>query len=253
MKILNNFSQIVVESPVDKIIRQIRDLISNGHLKPGDKLPSERQLCEKLGVGRTHLRDALAKMEFYGILKTMPQNGTIVAGLGLPALQVLITDMLDLQGSDFKSLVETRVILEANIAQLAAQNRTEKDIREIEKALKAHQQKIVSNEDAIEEDLLFHLKIADAGKNSVLKSLMLIITPDIMHFFKKHNVCGDGRSDSAVEQHQRILQYIIEKDVDRAGDALQIHLSEISTFVKTLKNGTMLNENGSLISGSTNY
>ncbi len=253
MKILNNFSQIVVESPVDKIIRQIRDLISNGHLKPGDKLPSERQLCEKLGVGRTHLRDALAKMEFYGILKTMPQNGTIVAGLGLPALQVLITDMLDLQGSDFKSLVETRVILEANIAQLAAQNRTEKDIREIEKALKAHQQKSVSNEDAIEEDLLFHLKIADAGKNSVLKSLMLIITPDIMHFFKKHNVCGDGRSDSAVEQHQRILQYIIEKDADRAGDALQIHLSEISTFVKTLKNGTMLNENGSLISGSTNY
>ena len=69
MEILNNFSEIKVESTVDKIIRQIRDQISSGQLKPGDRLPSERMLSDRFGVGRTQLRDALRKLEFYGILK----------------------------------------------------------------------------------------------------------------------------------------------------------------------------------------
>ena len=246
MQAINNFSQIVYDSPVDAIIKQIRDLIGSGQLKPGDKLPSERKLCERLGVGRTHLRDALRKLEFYGILKTLPQNGTIVAGLGLPALQVLITDMLNLQGNDFKSLVETRVILETNIARLAALNRTEDDIIEIRKAVEAHSQKIDRNEDAVDEDFLFHLKVADASKNLVLKSLMLIITPEIMQYFKKHDVCGDGRSELAVEQHKQLMQHIIDRNPERAEEALKNHLSEISEYVKTIKADIRLNGRGNL-------
>lgn len=246
---LENFSQIVVESPVDKIIRQIRDLISSGQLNPGDRLPSERQLSEKLGVGRTHLRDALRKLEFYGILRTLPQSGTFVAGLGIPALQGLITDMLDLRGNDFKSLVETRIILETNLARLAAENRTDEDIKELETTLNAHRAKIETGEDAVDEDFMFHLKIADASKNSVLKSLMLIITPDIMQYFKKHDVCGDGRSEHAVEQHVQLLQYIKDKNADKAGEALLLHLQDISNYAKTIKEGMVLSDDGSLVSG----
>ncbi len=242
MDLLNNFSQIEIESPVDKIIRQIRDLITSGQLKPGDKLPSERKLCDKLGVGRTHLRDALKKLEFYGILKTLPQSGTVVAGMGLPALEGLITDMLSLQGNDFKSLVETRVILETNIAQLAAENRSNDDIAEIKNALEAHRIKIEMKEDAVEEDLLFHLKIAEASKNSVLNSLMLIITPDIMQYFKKHNVC-EGLTEVAIEQHEDLLKHIMDQNSSGAGEAIKEHLSDISKYVKTLKNDFMLNGN----------
>ncbi|MEL6654200.1 MAG: GntR family transcriptional regulator, partial [Bacteroidota bacterium] len=83
---LNNFTEIKIESPIEKIIRQIRGLITSGQLNPGDKLPSERKLAEKLGVGRSHVREAIQKLEFYGILKTMPQNGTMVAGIGITAL-----------------------------------------------------------------------------------------------------------------------------------------------------------------------
>lgn len=235
MELLKNFSQIVIETPVDKIIRQIKDLISSGQLNPGDKLPPERKLCEKLGVGRTHLRDALRKLEFYGILKTLPQSGTVVAGIGLAALEGLISDVLSLEGNDFKSLVETRVILETSSAQLAAENRTSKDLLEIESALKAHKKQIKNNEDAVEEDLLFHLKIAEASKNSVLKSLMLIITPDIMLYFKHHDVCGDGRSNSAVEHHEIMLEHIKNQNVLEVGNIMREHLSDILDYTKTLK------------------
>ncbi|MFY0688383.1 MAG: FadR family transcriptional regulator [Cyclobacteriaceae bacterium] len=231
MELLNNFSQIEIESPSDKIIRQIKDLISSGQLKPGDKLPSERLMCERLGVGRTHLRDALKKLEFYGILKTLPQSGSVVAGLGLPALEGLITDMLSLHGNDFKSLVETRVILEMNAAMLAANNRTETDLIELEHALVAHKEKVSRNESTVEEDLLFHLKIAEASKNSVLKSLMLIITPDIITYFKTHDVCGEGRSEIALEQHDMLLKCIKEGDSASAGLLIKEHLSDIVDYV----------------------
>lgn len=234
METLNNFSQIVIESPVDKIISQIRDLITSGQLNPGDRLPSERKLSERLGVGRAHLRDAIKKLEFYGILKTLPQSGTVVAGMGMAALEGLISDVLSLQANDFKSLVETRVILEVSSAELAAKNRTEQDLVEIENALVAHRNKLQFDSSAVEEDLLFHLKIAEASKNSVLNSLMLVITPDIMSYFKQHEVCGDGRSTQAVEHHENILKQIKDQNAEKAGQAIKEHLSSIINYVKTL-------------------
>lgn len=191
-------------------------------------------MCERLGVGRTHLRDALKKLEFYGILKTLPQSGTVVAGLGLPALEGLIADMLSLHGNDFKSLVETRVILEVNAAMLAAKNRTQHDLTELEHALAAHEEKVRNNESTVEEDLLFHLKIAEASKNSVMKSLMLIITPDIMAYFKTHDVCGEGRAEIALEQHEMLLKYISEGNSELAGVLIKEHFNEIVNYVNRL-------------------
>lgn len=231
MELLKSFSPIAIESPPDKIIRQIKDLISSGQLKPGDRLPSERLMCERLGVGRTHLRDALKKLEFYGILKTLPQSGTVVAGLGLPALEGLISDMLSLHSNDFKSLVETRVILESNAAMLAAEHRTDKDLIELENALEAHKEKVRKDESTVEEDLLFHLKIAEASKNSVLKSLMLIITPDIITYFKTHDVCGAGRSEIALDQHKMLVQSIKERNAESAGLLIKEHLNDIVDYV----------------------
>ena len=135
MEVLKNLKEIVVETPVDLIIRQIRELISSGQLQAGDRLPSERMMSERFGVGRTYVRDAIRKLEFYGILKTHPQSGTVVSGLGITALEGLITDVLQMEGHDFHSLVETRVLLETNSAQFAALRRTDEDIKAIKKAL----------------------------------------------------------------------------------------------------------------------
>lgn len=232
---LENFQEIVVESPADKISRQIRNLITSGQLKPGDRLPPERKLAERLGVGRTHVREALQKLEFYGILKTLPQSGTIVAGLGITALEGLISDVLKLENSDFGSLVETRVILETQAAMLAAQRRTPEDLISIQKALEAYEAKVKQEKQAVEEDLLFHLKIAEASKNSVLKSLMLIITPDIVHNFIKLDVCKDGRFIQALEEHRLIVDYISKQQVEKVAEAMRVHLKDVLEYSFTLK------------------
>lgn len=229
-ELLNTFKEIVIEKPGDKIIHQIRELISSGQLKSGDKLPSERMLSEKFGVGRTYVRDAIRKLEFYGILKTLPQSGTVVAGFGMTALEGLISDVLQLQGTDFKSLVETRVILEMHSARFAAMRRTDQDIMAIASALDAYDQAVKSGKPSVEEDLIFHLKIAEAGKNTVLNSLMLIVTPDILTFFTENDVCAGDRPVSALDEHHIILQHIQDKEPDKASDAMKQHLEDILNF-----------------------
>lgn len=234
-QMLENFSEIRVESPVDKIIKQIRSLITSGQVKSGDRLPPERKLAEKLGVSRGQIRDAIRKLEFYGILKTLPQSGTVVAGMGLTALEGLITDVLLLEKSDFTSLVETRVILETNAARLAAERRSEEDIEEVQKALLSYETKIRNGDNAVEEDLMFHLKIAEASKNAVLKSLMLIITPDIVNNFIQYKVCDEDTELKAFHEHQQILNHIIEQDGDAAAKMMRVHLKDVLEFSQSKK------------------
>ena len=227
---LDNLKRIVIEKPADKIIDQIRYLITSGELKPGDKLPPERKLSDKFGVSRSAVREAIQKLEFYGILKTLPQSGTVVAGMGLKALEGLITNVLRLEPSDFTSLVETRVILEVNAAKFAAERRTDNDIIAISNALHEYETKIYKGEAAVEEDLLFHLKIAEASKNAALKSFMLIIIPDIIKNFVDLKVCEDGRFNKTVEEHQEIMQHIINQDSEKAGVAMSNHLQDVIQF-----------------------
>lgn len=233
---LENFSEIKVKTPVDNIIRQIRSLITSGQVKSGDRLPPERKLAEKLGVSRSHVRDAIRKLEFYGILKTYPQSGTFVAGIGITALEGLISDVLKLEKSDFRSLVETRVILETQAAKLAAKRRTKEDLVEIEKALQAYEEKVKNGQPAVEEDLMFHLKIAEASKNAVLKSLMLIITPDIVNSFIQYKVCDDDDTveNKVVKEHRSILQYITDGNDNAAAGAMTEHLQDILSFGKSM-------------------
>ncbi|MEL6676627.1 MAG: FadR/GntR family transcriptional regulator [Bacteroidota bacterium] len=233
---LDSFQEIVIESPVDKIIRQIRTLISEGHLKPGDKLPPERKLADKLGVSRGYIRDAIRKLEFYGILRTMPQSGTVVAGIGITALEGLMSDVLKMDNSDFASLVETRVMLEVNSARLAAERRTVDDILQIEKALHAYEKLANVGQQAVEEDLMFHLAITDASKNSVLKSLMLIITPDIINWFNKLDICSTKEKVyKAMEEHERILEHIKQQEPEQAADAMFRHLQDVQAYSLELK------------------
>lgn len=92
--------------------------------------------------------------------------------------------------------------------------------------------KVALGESAVEEDLLFHIKIAEASGNNVLKSLMLIITPDIVKNFTALNVCSDDRTDKTVQEHRNILDFIVKQDPAAAEKAMREHLQEILDFSK---------------------
>ena len=95
-----------IQSTKKMIISSLKDLINFKNLEPGDKLPSERVLSEKFNVSRGNLRDALQTLEYYGLVKSIPQSGTFVADIGIIALNGMIDDILSLPAPSFKELVE---------------------------------------------------------------------------------------------------------------------------------------------------
>jgi GntR family transcriptional repressor for pyruvate dehydrogenase complex len=217
------------------IIIGIRDLINYKNLEPGDKLPSERMLSEKFEVSRSNVREAIQKLEFYGLLKSRPQSGTFVANIGVTALNGMIEDILRLDEPDFKSLVETRILLELKTARLAALRRTEDDLEQIKEALQAYKNKVINGEDAVQEDLLFHLAIARASGNSSMNTFMLIITPEIITNFEKYHVCDSGLAQSGIVEHQAIFDAIKEQNASLAKQKMKEHFKVLYQYCYNLE------------------
>ena len=212
------------------IISNIRDLINNKNLEPGDKLPSERMLSERFEVSRSNVREAIQKLEFYGILKSKPQSGTFVADIGQVAMNGMMDDILGLEDPDFKSLVETRILLELKTVRLAAKRRTDDDLKSMESALEAFKEKVLNNEDAVQEDLLFHLAIAQACGNSTINRMMLIITPEIINNFEKYHVCDKNQSEKRLKEHQDIFDAIKEQNTQKAKQMMKNHFVELYKY-----------------------
>ena len=223
---LTHFKSVRIEKPSDAIIGQIRELIGSGVLKPGDRLPSERSLSERMDISRGHVREALQRLEFYGILKTMPQKGTVVSSLGVKALEGLISNVLRLEKDDFASLMETRALLETHAARLAAERRTDTEYAELERVLEAFRNRLEAGEQGLEEDLLFHLKIAELCRNSVLMSLISLITPDIIRVSMERRICDNKRSLEAFHEHEAVLKAVKERDGERAAAAMGFHMTK---------------------------
>jgi GntR family transcriptional repressor for pyruvate dehydrogenase complex len=225
--IISNFQTIVVENPVDKIIKQLKQLIATGQLKPGEKLPAERKLAEKLGVGRSYVREAISKLEFYGLLKTSPQSGTYVSGYNIKILEGLLTDVINLNTDDFSALIEARYYLEVTVAGLAAARRTEEDLGDLKKALGEYEEKVTRGVSAVEEDMFFHFRIAHASGNTVFESIMLILLPDIIRQITEKQICGKDRVKRAVEEHKKLMEAIEAGSQADAERAMAEHLDEI--------------------------
>jgi GntR family transcriptional repressor for pyruvate dehydrogenase complex len=212
-----------ITSIVKKLISQISDLITSKHLEPGDKLPAERVLAEKFDVSRRSVRVAILKLESYGILISMPQSGTFVANIGTIAMNGMVEDILSLGIPNFKSLVETRILLELKTVRLAANRRTDADLKRIKKALNAHKAKLLAREDAVQEDLLFHLAIAKASGNVTMNEIMIGITPQIIVDFKKYHKDYDTLDELRIREHTEIYDAIKDQDPDLAEKRMKEH------------------------------
>lgn len=215
---------------LNTIISKIRELINYKNLEPGEKLPSERMLSEKFGVSRSNVRDAIQKLEFYGLLKSIPQSGTFVANIGVIAMNGMIDGILSLEDPDFKSLVETRILLELKTAGLAATRRDQQDLDQIKEALDAYSNKVLNGEDAVQEDLLFHLAIAKASGNSTLNTLMLIITPEIITNFEKYHVCDKNQVVIAIQEHVDIYEAINDQNPTLAKQKMKDHFKVLYQY-----------------------
>ena len=224
------------QHPYDVVIRDIRRKLQNGEIKPGMRLPAERKLAEEYGVSRNYIRAALNALEGYGIVETRPQSGTYIVGLDVNALDGLFADVLRLDAFDFASLAEMRAILEVNSARFCAQRRTEEQLAQIKKALDDYIAAFENGDQAklYTADFEFHRCIAIGAGNSTLRSMLMLITPDIMSTYRKQSICSVS-DDKPFEEHKLLYRFIAEQRAEMAAELMKAHLEGMLSFANELR------------------
>lgn len=222
--LLNKLQKVEIERPETKILQQLKALIARGELQPGQRLPSERAMAEQFGTGRGYVRRAIQKLTFYGILKTHPQSGTVVADTGATILESLISNMLQLENFDYQSLIETRKVLETSTAAHAATRATPEQLKQLSNDHQAYSEQIAQDKDGMEEDIIFHIRIAECAQNPVLRSLIMVIAGDIIRYSRTLNTCAGNRKYDARREHEAVYQAIVRRKPRDAEEAMRKHL-----------------------------
>ncbi len=221
---LTTMESIVKRSGVcDEVVAKLQQQIAALKLKTGDKLPSEPELMQQFGVGRSSIREAIRILSNKGLVRVKQGLGTFVdVQNGTP---VHWYDRL--QSSTAKDLNEVRQLLELKIAEKAAVNRTQKDIGILTRLLKKRMQAAKSNkaDECIEADIAFHIAIADAAKNDILADLYKNIAAQMKRSFKE--IYTDTETFLMKHTlHESLLKSIIDKEPKKAWDCVMDIIGE---------------------------
>jgi GntR family transcriptional repressor for pyruvate dehydrogenase complex len=206
----------------EAIVAQLQEFILHGDLRPGDRLPAERDLARRFGVSRISVRQALAVLHSMGLIETRPGGGTFAAsgqGRGSFAVAAALAAGRDMTHAQ----MEVRLIVEPPAAALAARHATQDDLAEMARALGAQAEGIPTPELGLEGDSRFHAAIARATKNPLLVQMIEVITDALMPS-RQASARAPGGAQQALREHQRILQAIERRDSAGAARAMRTHL-----------------------------
>lgn len=209
------------------IVDQIRALIHQGQLEPGDRLPSERELCTSFGVSRVTIRDALRVLESSGLIEirvgahggayvTAPTTSTISAGL---------TDMLAMSSLTGAEITEARIIFELGIIELVCERALEDDFAALEEICTRSFASLESGHYDMDLSAEFHVRLAKSAHNRTLDLIVESFQGPLRYSLIEAQHAAPVMGDPGVVEHQKLLQALRDRDPALARDILYRHLS----------------------------
>lgn len=215
--------RVEAREPVSaEIARKLLDYLLSGVLLPGDRLPSERELSRTFGVGRSAVRDALKPLTLLGIIDVRQGDGTYLRATESELLPKAVEWGLLLGERRAVDLVEARRHIEVALATLAAQRRSEEDLRDM-RGLLRQMQDAGSDDEFIEADMAFHLRLAEAAGNSVLSGILINIRSLIQVWITRVTYAAESIAPS-YQEHVPIMEAVEAGDPAAAAAAMGAHL-----------------------------
>ncbi|UCB46074.1 MAG: FadR family transcriptional regulator [Spirochaetota bacterium] len=219
-----------------EVANQIKTLIRNEKLKPGDKLPNEMELTKLFGVSRSTVREAVKSLISQNIIEIIRGRGTFVSqNPGISSDPLGLDFVLD---EDLHlSLIEVRLIIEPAVARLAAERGTPLDIERIGRFIHEMEDIVGRHEVGIGTELEFHRSIAEATENPVIMRIIPVIMDAIVKTYSDAPRTSDEHRQALLE-HIKIYEGIKERDPEKAFQAMRRHIENsyqrtISKRVKT--------------------
>jgi DNA-binding FadR family transcriptional regulator len=221
------FSPIRLERVADKVASQLKKAISQGIFKVGDRLPSERELAEQMGVSRPSVREAIQQLALLGILDTVHGGGSIVKNLTEQEIQKPIELIFAEDTQRVLELTEIRLFMEAWAVRKAAKNRTAADLDHMRRYLQQMEDDFEKEVNRFEFDLMFHNAIAAATHNVIYLHFINSVYGLIDYSIKIHRErVLYGRKDQMriLKDHRKIFNAIRDREPDAAEAAMKDHL-----------------------------
>jgi len=201
-----------------------------GELRPGDKLPPERELAEQFGVSRTAVREAVKALHEKGLIEVLPGKGTFISNITDSTSEVM-RDSLDLivnvgLVNGLVELVQVRTLLEPGIAALAAEMATPEDVQAMQQAVDTMDTALDDADVYVEADLEFHRALAKASQNSLITILLDPIV-DLLREQRKRIFLVEGGPERGQYHHKRILEAVAIHNPMAAREAMALHLKQV--------------------------
>src|ERR687891_75036 len=214
----------------EEIVRQIRQMISEGRLKSGDQLPPERDLAEKFVVSRTSVREALRALESLGLVEIRPGEGTFVREVSIDSLIEPLALLMASQREAIGELFEARRLLEPSLAALAASRATPEEIQEMERILEEQAREIAAGRTGLAQDAQFHAAIGAAAHNRAITRIAHAIM-DLLTQSREDSLNTPGRPTRSHEDHRRVLTAVRGRDGEAARRAMLEHIAAVEMLV----------------------
>lgn len=211
----------VEKSLPQKIAEDIIAFILEENLKPGDKLPNETVLCQRLNVGRSSLREAMRALASRNIVTIRQGSGTYIASSTGVADDPLGLSFINNKKKLIHDLMEIRFLLEPSIAALAAMHADDTEIKKICKLCDDVEELLKAHKDHSDKDIELHTAIALSSKNIVVPRLVPVIFRSIPLLIES---TGNTLCNETIESHREIADAIAAHDAVRAHDAMYLHL-----------------------------
>lgn len=227
------FRSIKRQRVSDEIADQVKSLISQGILKPGDRLPPERELIKEFGVSRPSLREALNSLVAQGFLEVRQGNRTFVKSVTSEKLQDPLSLLLKTDTQKIFDLIEVRKAMEAWGAFHAAQRGSEKDIKRLEEIIGEMKAALDEGKSWEKQDADFHLAMAQAAHNTIQTHMMFTIY-DLLRESVARVFRDKGKAKKLFHQHYRIFSAIKNRSPDKARERILEHLNYVESEVRAL-------------------
>jgi GntR family transcriptional repressor for pyruvate dehydrogenase complex len=220
-------------SVTDTAIEKIRGMIVAGELRPGDRLPREADLAQRLGLSRSSLREAVRALSLVRILDVRQGDGTYVTSLDPAMLLDALSFVVDLhhEGS-LLHLLEARRVLEGQAALLAAQRIADEQLAELRELLDAMPD-CDTVEEFVENDIAFHRAIAIASGNPVIAKLLESLSGPTIRARIWRGITEGGAIERTIAEHRAILAALEQRRPELAEASMTVHLASVEAWLQS--------------------
>jgi GntR family transcriptional repressor for pyruvate dehydrogenase complex len=227
------FKPVQAHRTFETVCERIREKLSSGELRPGDKLPAERDLAVQLGVSRSAIREALRSLEVTGVvqLKKGVKGGAFIVGGSPDRMAQAMQDLVSLDAISLKEITEARVLLLDGVVRLAVERLTEDDLNALEANI-SHTKAVIDAGNSMERPRCaqaFYHTLACATQNNALIYLVDAQTAIVQKHlaYRRWNLPGD----QLLHSRRKLVAHLRNRDADAAAAELKSHLTSLQDIL----------------------